>query len=182
MNNRHELFLNKLEMDLLFKERGTKMKYVRNITKITIFLVAVFMVIAFFQHLGYEDTSVSSDQIEYYFNENWQMISSDSETVVEVNLPYIGIHQSSDVIIFQNLLPLEFAGLAIKFSCENAAVRVLLDEEVLYEQELEGISAQGEYFVNIPNMVYDSDSYGKICIELTVLNSNKETVLKDIII
>ncbi len=158
------------------------MKYVRNITKITIFLVAVFMVIAFFQHLGYEDTSVSSDQIEYYFNENWQMISSDSETVVEVNLPYIGIHQSSDVIIFQNLLPLEFAGLAIKFSCENAAVRVLLDEEVLYEQELEGISAQGEYFVNIPNMVYDSDSYGKICIELTVLNSNKETVLKDIII
>ena len=125
---------------------------------------------------------MSSDQIEYYFNENWQMISSDSETVVEVNLPYIGIHQSSDVIIFQNLLPLEFAGLAIKFSCENAAVRVLLDEEVLYEQELEGISAQGEYFVNIPNMVYDSDSYGKICIELTVLNSNKETVLKDIII
>ena len=134
------------------------MKYVRNITKVTIFLVAFFMMIAFSQNLEHEGTSMLSDKIEYYFNEGWLMTSPDSTTTAEVSLPYLGIHPSSDRIIFENLLPLEFAGLAMKFSCENAAVRVFLDEEVLYEQKLEGIHAKEEHYVSIPNTVYDSDS------------------------
>lgn len=158
------------------------MKYVRNITKVTIFLVAFFMMIAFSQNLEHEGTSMLSDKIEYYFNEGWLMTSPDSTTTAEVSLPYLGIHPSSDRIIFENLLPLEFAGLAMKFSCENATVRVFLDEEVLYEQKLEGIHAKEEHYVSIPNTVYDSDSYGKIRIELTVLNSSKEIMLGDIIV
>lgn len=168
--------------ECFLKERSKKMKYVRNITKVTIFLIVVFMVIAFSQNLEHEGTSMLSDKVEYYFNEDWLMTSSDSTIAAEVSLPYLGIHPSSDRIIFENLLPLEFAGLAMKFSCENASVRVFLDEEVLYEQKLEGISAKEEHYVSIPNMVYDSDSYKKIRIELTVLNSNKEIMLGDIIV
>jgi len=158
------------------------MKYIRTLTGITILLTIAFMMIAFFRHPEYEEMSIIHDRLEYYLDEDWLMAVSDNEEKVQVNLPYIGNYPASYTIIFQNTLPQEYSNLTLRFSVENADVRVFLDGEILYQQKLETNGASSEYYVNIPNAVQDGGAWGELCIELTVLNQDKETILGNVIV
>ena len=153
------------------------MKSIRNFSKITIVLVAVFMVIALFRYQEYDDTPLVPEQLEYYFDEGWLMYSSDSAERVAVTLPYSGKIQASETIIFENTLSEEYADLTLKFSAENAAVRVLLDGEVLYPQEPQEDTGEGQYYVYIPDITEDDAAERQLCIELTVLEQEREILL-----
>ncbi len=154
------------------------MKSIRNFSKITIVLVAVFMVIALFRYREYDDTPLVPEQLEYYFDEGWLMYSSYSAEKVAVTLPYSGKIQASETIIFENTLSEEYADLTLKFSAENAAVRVLLDGEVLYPQEDTG---DGQYYVYIPDITEEDAAERQLCIELTVIEHDREILLGGIV-
>lgn len=156
------------------------MKYIRKLTGVIIFLVAAFMVTAFFIHPEHDGESMASKSIEYYLNEGWLMGVSDSVERIEVELPYSEKFQTSETIIFENSLIEEYAGLAMKISCENADVRVFLDGEVIYQQELENISTNVEHYVDIPNIQQDSETWGELCIELTAVNQQEDMVLQNV--
>lgn len=138
------------------------------------------MVTAFFIHPEHDGESMASKSIEYYLNEGWLMGVSDSVERIEVELPYSEKFQTSETIIFENSLIEEYAGLAMKISCENADVRVFLDGEVIYQQELENISTNVEHYVDIPNIQQDSETWGELCIELTAVNQQEDMVLQNV--
>lgn len=156
------------------------MKYIRKFTGLIIFLVITLMAIVFFRDPEREDMDMLPDRIEYYLDEDWVMTSPGSEEQIKVDLPYSGIIQASDTIIFQNTLPEENFNMAVRFSAENAYVRILLDGEILYQQELEDVRADSEYYCNIPNGVQDGETERELCIELASLNQDRETVLGNI--
>lgn len=145
-------------------------------------MVAVFMAVAFFQNPESEETSARHDKLEYYLDEDWTMAFSDSAEKEQVYLPYTGYHQASDTIIFENTLPEEFSNLTLRFTAENAEVRVFLDEEELYQQELESNGTSSEYYVCIPNAVENGGAWGELCIVLTVLDQGRQTVLGNVIV
>lgn len=122
------------------------------------------------------------EKLEYYLDEGWLMTTPESVEKAEVNLPYSGKVQDSETIIFQNTLPEEYSNLTLRFSTENADVRVLLDGELRYQQDLPNIRSDGEHYVNIPDVIADGGTWGELCIELTVLNQDREIALGNVIV
>ena len=152
------------------------MKSLRKTAGITVILILVFMVIALFQYQTKEDAIMFPDQIEFYMNEEWSMVSLDGmalepehgrigelvEAAMEAgdyeqaNLPFAGMNDSEDAIVFLNLLPAECAGLTMNFSSADAHVCVFLNGEMVYQYEPETEEMTGirpgsyEHFVDIP--------------------------------
>lgn len=158
------------------------MKHIQKLTGMTVFLVVFLMVIAYFSHPKDEEMPILSNQVEQYFNDGWLMVSPDNEEKLEVNLPYSRSDYDSDTIMFQHKLPEEYAGLMMHFSSQNADVRVLLDGEVLYQKESSGINTISEHYIKIPYTVQDGEKWGELCIELTIQEHNRETVLGNIMV
>ena len=145
-------------------------------------MVVTFMVIAFFQHPDHEERSMLPERIEYYLDEGWLMTSPYSEKQINITLPYSGNYKASDTILFQNRLPEEYSNLTLRFSAENATVRVVLDGEMLYQREQEDMSADNEYYVKIPSIVQESEAWGELSIELTVFDQDKDVILSNMIV
>ena len=167
------------------------MTSLRKLGGVSILLIFIFMIIALFQFQKEEDIPLLPEQSEYYFNEDWSMISLDStkvsgaelndsrvqklikETLKEgkyqkVNLPYTGKSEVDDIIVFKNILPKEFAGLALKFSSIDTMICIILDGKIIYQSYFEDdvskrMFGYNEHLVNIPNVIQK----GEIWIELT---------------
>ena len=78
------------------------MKSIRKFSKITIVLVAVFMVIALFRYREYDDTPLVPEQLEYYFDEGWLMYSSYSAekvAVTRLRRLFLRIHCQKNTLI-----------------------------------------------------------------------------------
>lgn len=186
-----------------------KMKCLRKLVRISILLTFVFMVIVWFQFEKEEEIEIYpllSEQIEFYFNENWKMVSIDGTKISEreqedhdiiqeriktalaegksqeVSLPYTGKSKAGDIIVFKNTLPKEYAGLILNFSTTDTIVSVVLDGEVIYQygtlngEVYEKSFRSKENFVNIPYMYQD----GEIWIELTSSHPDMAVVLGNI--
>lgn len=166
------------------------MKSLRKTAGITVILILVFMVIALFQYQTKEDAIMFPDQIEFYMNEEWSMVSLDGMALSgepehdrigelveaamkagdyeQVNLPFAGMNDSEDAIVFLNLLPAECAGLTMNFSSADAHVCVFLNGEMVYQYEPETEEMTGirpgsyEHFVDIPK----NFTGGEVWIEL----------------
>lgn len=162
------------------------MKNLRKLTGFSIILTLLFMVIALFQFDLEEDMSLLPDQFECYVEYDWVMLSFsmdgggmyDISSLVqdalamgdfkEVKLPYKEKGSADDIVVFQNILPEEYAGLTLNFTSTDAAVRVVLDGETIYEYGIDenGIiekpSGSNENFVDIPNVLES----GELWIEL----------------
>lgn len=158
------------------------MKHIQKITGTIVFLVFILMVAAYFNRPKEEEMLTLSNQVEHAFNVGWLMVSPDNEEKLEVNLPYSRSDYNSDTIMFQHQLPEEYAGLMMHFSCQNANVRVLLDGEVLYQKESYNINTASDHYVNIPYTVQDGENWGELCIELTIQEHNRETVLGNVMV
>ncbi len=167
------------------------MKSLRKLGRVSILLIFIFMLIVLFQFQREEEIPLLPEQSEYYFNENWLMLSLDStkvsgaevsdpkvqelikETLKEekyqkVSLPYTGKSEVGDIIVFKNTLPKEFAGLALKFSSIDTMICVILDGKIIYQSYFEDdiskrMFGYDEHLVNIPNVIQE----GEIWIELT---------------
>ncbi len=170
------------------------MKRLRKTAGITIFLILVFMVIAVVQYHTKEELVLLPDQLQFDFNEGWVMVSltggADAEDVQElagealragkgqqVALPYEWRAGAGDVLVFQNVLPAEYAGLTMGFSSGGARVRVLLDGEAIYQYDPQKEAGKNygdhENFVDMPKMFRD----GEVRIELTGEEAGAAAVL-----
>lgn len=157
------------------------MRYIRKIAGITVLLVMGFMTVALFQDQAGGDTALMTNQIGYHWNESWQMSASGGGGQAEVDLPFSGRLPAGETVVFQNTLPEEYAGLTMNFTCENAEVRVLLDGREIYRQASGEAGVDGEHCVGMPNTVPEGDARGEVCLELTVLDGNRDTVLESIV-
>ncbi len=161
------------------------MKNLRKLTGFSIVLTLFFMVVALFQYEVGEDLSSLPDQFEYYMDDDWVMVSipldqngthqiaplvqdalaaGDSQ---EVRLPYRERDNSREVLVFQNTLVEDLAGMTLSFSTTDAAVSVVLDGETVYQYGIEdnlvkAPSGSKENFVHLP----DEFGQGKLWIEL----------------
>ncbi len=151
------------------------MKFVKSFSWVIIFWIGITMILAVAWHQK-EDASIMPNQIEYYFNEGWQMGVLDSEGQLEVNLPYAG-KVGAGTIVFRNTIPMDYAGLTMNFSSVNARVGVFLDGEEIYLQE-QGDHMTAKHIVDLPNTFQE----GRICIVLTILDQYKEMALGDVFI
>ena len=174
------------------RKKEEKMKNLRKMAVTTILLILVFMVIALFQFQKDDEMTLLPDQFEIFWNEGWSVFFLDSakttgaqlqesgiteklidealaaEKGQEITLPFTGKSGAGDIVIFQNTLREEYAGLTLNFSSTDTNVRVVLDGEVIYQYET-GKDTSGkltesdEHFVNIPGVVHD----GRLRIEIT---------------
>lgn len=157
------------------------MKNLRKLTGVMIFLTFVFMVVALFRYQEDEDMTPLLNQYEFYFDEDWTMASvsiksagafsvsslvQDMQIVGDfqkVSLPYRGDCEK-EILIFQNTLPEDFAGMTMRFTSMDSAVSVLLDGAVLYQYGIDGdntgagadviakVPGSSENFVDIPKL------------------------------
>ncbi len=180
------------------------MKSLRKITGISVLFILIFMIIALFQYQQEEDgLGMLPQQYNYIYNEDWTMASiqragiTDSEYQDErkvrelvkealaegkcqqVNLPYAGNNSPGTVMVFKNVLPMEYAGLTLNFSSEDVMVYVFIDGEVIYQYAMEEdgkMHNQKENFVDIPKVLED----GELWIVLRPINLNTAAGLGDV--
>ncbi len=180
------------------------MKSLRKITGISVLFILIFMIIALFQYQQEEDgLGMLPQQYNYIYNEDWTMASiqragiTDSEYQDErkvrelvkealaegkcqqVNLPYAGNNSPGTVMVFKNVLPMEYAGLTLNFSSEDVMVYVFIDGEVIYQYAMEEdgkMHIQKENFVDIPKVLED----GELWIVLRPINLNTAAGLGDV--
>ncbi len=154
------------------------MKHIQKLAGLTFFLIAVFMVIALIRYQTDDEVSLLPERLQYDFDEEWHTGSLDAETGEEIVLPYIQKHHAAETIVFHNILSEDFSGMTMRFYTENAAVRIVLDGEEIYQKEDENSSLDTEHAVDIPKTF----SNGELQIELTVLNQEKEMALGQVVL
>lgn len=166
------------------------MKKLRVAAGVSIFFVIALMFISVRQFKRSDEGAILPEKLEYYLNENWNVISlgnvnvpdaglgepDEIKTLVQdaldkgecqkTDLPYTRKGQESGVLVFQNMLEEEYAGLTLGISVGNASVCVFLDGEAIYqhsaEEESEEPYADYGNYVDIPNEMGD----GELWIEL----------------
>lgn len=152
------------------------MKNLRKAAGVSILFILIFMVIALFQfQKKEEEMSLLPDQFEYYFSENWTMVTLEpaqaSQTELQnyekiqdlvrneenngncqqVNLPCKGESSTGAAIVFINTLPEEYAGLTINFSSADTTLYVFLDGDMIYQFEPgKEMLGKNDHFVDIP--------------------------------
>lgn len=167
-----------------------KRKNIQILAGISVFFVFIFMAIGLFQQEETE-TSEISERVEYYLNEEWDVISLDGAAVSDIDrkdynkmekliqnavsegkcqtvkLPYTGKNKAGDILIFKNTVPQEYVGLKLRLFVRNASVRVILNGELLYQNEFveetsETLYENNQNFIDIPNALQE----GELWIEL----------------
>lgn len=180
------------------------MKHLRKLAGISVLLILVFMVIALIQFQAEGDTSLLPDQFEYYYNENWTVVSLDGtqaagsgqEDTADLSgriyaalesgagkisqLPYTQTEDAGRMTAFINTLPEEYAGLTMSFTTCNAQVTVILDGEEIYqykpdEESLRTVESY-DNFIDVPN-VFEN---GEMSILLTPIQQNAALSIGDI--
>lgn len=180
------------------------MKKLHRMAGAVILLVLVFMIAALSRYQEKEEDSFLPEQISYYYNEQWLMtplkeavdggpgvggyeqIQAQLETAVAkgdcqvIELPYEGGEEGGDILVFQNTLPSDWAGLTMNFSTENAKVRVSVDGRVIYQYGFsEDETEEGHInYVDIPQTL----KKGEMWIELLPLSEDAAVSLGDVIV
>ncbi|MDE6889610.1 MAG: response regulator [Eubacterium sp.] len=178
------------------------MNHLRKLAGISVLLTVIFMIAALLQFQK-EDVPASEDEFEYFMSEGWTMASfspdsqglseeelGDPRTIQklmdaaqaegrcqEVQLPYEGRSDGGRLLIFESMIPQQYAGLAMDFFSEGAVVHVILDGEVLCHpgsQEADGLqesSGNIESFVTIPGII----EHGRLWITLLSDDQQEQT-------
>ncbi len=163
------------------------MKNLRKIAGISVLFILIFMVIALFQYQEQGDgTSILPNQFEYAFDEDWTMVllegaeisaidAQNYETMQElvqgamlegncqsVELPYMENENPGSALVFQSVLPEDFAGLTLNFSSKDAMTYVFLDGEIIYQYDLEQDAEaksrrENNNFVDIPKVFEEGE-------------------------
>ena len=114
----------------------------------------------------------------YEMNDNWECGSVASE-MEEMSLPYEGKSKPGEILVFQNTVPREYAGMTLSFYSIESTVRVSLDDEIIYQYGVENQRIFGKSpgsrvnFVDLPNQIED----GRLRIELTSSYDNASAIL-----
>lgn len=156
------------------------MKSLRKIIRVIIAAIVGLMFFALLMHHPDGDSPALHEHVEHSINEGWQMVFPDGSANVEIDLPYAEKVVDSDTVIFRNVLPAEFAGMTMMFYCENADVRVIFDGEVIFQKKSADTGLDSRQYVTIPDTWQEDQVWGELCMELTVVNRDREIVFGDI--
>ncbi|MCM1038343.1 MAG: response regulator [Ruminococcus sp.] len=106
-------------------------------------------------------------------------IQNEEEVGFTVSLPYEGTSKPGEMLVFQNTIPHEYAGLTLTFYSTESTVRVSLNNEVIYQYGVENQRMFGKSpgsrlnFVDLPEHIGD----GTLRIELTSSYANAAATL-----
>lgn len=67
------------------------------------------------------------------FNSGWTLTCGDGEAFGIDTLPYAGTSGAYETVALENTIPKEFAGLTMKFLTADKEIRVLIDDEEIYQ-------------------------------------------------
>lgn len=169
---------------------------------ITVFLILVFMIVAFIQYQETEDAVKLPEEIEYSYNDDWYMVSLDdaeaagttpenhdkiqkklntaleSKKYQKVTLPHKEKTGALGMTAYNNTLPFDCASLTINFSSADARVLVSLDGDIIYQYGFSGeeVSGNKQHFLDIPHVI----EAGEIWIELLPSEPGAVPALKNV--
>lgn len=160
------------------------MKNLQKLAVLSILMIVIFMVVTLVQFPEDNDGSMLPDRFAYLISEDWTMASlhlkqqrvseaelEQPERILELydaareqgicsktTLPYRGRGSDDSVIIFENIIPEEYAGMTLNFATADAGVHVVFEGEMIYHSEAdrdmepEQPSGRYENFVDIPQI------------------------------
>ncbi len=114
-----------------------------------------------------DDKTISKGNI-YDFNSGWTMLMDDGNVYEIESLPFSVPSSANELVIIENTIPREYAGLTLSFLSADKTLRVILDGEVIYEFGINDKRTFGHTpgsiynFIDIP----DNFEYGNIRIEM----------------
>lgn len=134
------------------------MKNLQKLAGISVLIILAIMILALFRPNTGELTVASMDGVEYYLQEGWSMAVLDDAELSEaeqepgkrralieealeqssiqgLGLPYTGKCEAEKHVVFQNILPEEYAGMTLNISSAATVLRVTLDGELLYHDD-----------------------------------------------
>ncbi|MCM1264398.1 MAG: response regulator [Butyrivibrio sp.] len=157
-------------------------KYYKRMIIITI--LTVFSILVILNQFQSEDAESNKYTI-YEMNNGWQCLSATlgmkqpGESKEIVSLPYVGESEPDEMIVFQNTIPHEYAGLTMTFYSTESTVRVTLNDDVIYQYGIENKRIFGKSpgnrmnFVELPEHIGD----GRLRIELISSYENAAATL-----
>ncbi|MCM1048382.1 MAG: response regulator [Clostridiales bacterium] len=150
-------------------------KYYKVIVAITVLTIfSVFVVLFQFQPEG----GTLNEYAIYDMNDNWQCVSSNSV----ISLPYEGTSDPDEMIVFQNTVPQEYAGMTLSFYSTESTVRVSLNGNIIYQYGVDNQRKFGKSpgsrmnFVDLPERIGD----GYLRIEFTSSYKNAAAALSKV--
>ena len=156
------------------------MKHFRKVVWI-ILAVNILILIISTKSFHVDDMTLSAGDV-YPFDKNWTLTREDGTVEPIEQLPYAVSCGSGEKILLENTLPKEFAGMTLNFMTTDKKLRVLVDDEVIYEFGMNDKKAFGrapgsiENFVDIP---FDFEQ-GHIVIEITSPYQSRMTLISNI--
>ncbi|MCM1060791.1 MAG: ATP-binding protein [Eubacterium sp.] len=116
--------------------------------------------------------------------------NADGETGETVSLPYKGTSSPGEMIVFQNTITQEYAGLTLAFYSTESVVRVSLDDDVIYQYGVESQRMFGKSpgsklnFVDIPDHIGNGvlrielvSSYENAAAELSAVSISQRDIM-----
>lgn len=152
-------------------------------------LLAILSVFAALYQFKSEDAAADEYAV-YEMNDNWRFVSVTSvmkqpeDADQAVSLPYEGKSEPGEMIVFQNTIPREYAGMTMSFYSTESTVRVSLDGEIIYQYGVENQRMFGKSpgsrvnFVDLPNRIGE----GCLRIEFTSSYENTAATLEQVIV
>ena len=117
------------------------------------------------------------------FNTGWT-IYKENGTSAGITLPYTDTSKAYETIVIENTIPKEFAGLAMRFVTADQQIRILVDNEEIYQFGTNDVRTFGHTPGSVTNYVdipYNLDE-GKIRIEIMSEYADAATHINAIVV
>ncbi|MGN1313861.1 MAG: response regulator [Lachnospiraceae bacterium] len=122
--------------------------------KIVFFTLGFDLLLLLFVALGFkvDDMTLSKGKVDE-FNSGWVLTGEDGESVILDKLPYMGESTAEETLVMENTIPPEYFGKTLAFLSADKALRVRMDQEVVYEFGMEDERAFGHTPGSVVNFV-----------------------------
>lgn len=167
----------------------TKRGCLQMFTGIFILGILVFMVIALSEFQTGEETDSLQVQYEICYDEGWTLAYLEDAEALETEMPGHAVLKrlfqeakkqgacknirlpyeregTNGVLVMQNTLPAEYAGMTLAFRSSASMMRIVLDDKTIFQNNI--FDADYENYVNIP----EEFQTGEIWIELAFMQSD----------
>ncbi len=163
-----------------------KTKIMQTLAGISILLILCFMVLALLQYQNNSNMDLPPEKLELFLETDWTLVTLDRTSMPiepadaqnslqtqiqdalaalkgqKVILPFAEKSGPHAYLVFQNKIPLQYAGLSLGISCENSNIQVMVDKTEIYQRTLEDsahnkASNQNMHYIDIPDTLEDGE-------------------------
>lgn len=163
-----------------------KTKIMQTLAGISILLILCFMVLALLQYQNNSNMDLPPEKLELFLETDWTLVTLDRTSMPiepadaqnslqtqiqdalaalkgqKVILPFTEKSGPDAYLVFQNKIPLRYAGLSLGISCENSNIQVMVDKTEIYQRTLEDTahnkaSNQNMHYIDIPDTLEEGE-------------------------